>query len=74
MFVDKLPNHPEYKSVPPAEKKEIKKKRDEVCRKAEEIKVRLREKYQAEHEAYLIEKVSGRVTLAAILNKITTFK
>ncbi|KAI5702879.1 hypothetical protein M8J76_001038 [Diaphorina citri] len=56
MFVDKLPNHPEYKSVPPAEKKEIKKKRDEVCRKAEEIKVRLREKYQAEHEAYLIEK------------------
>lgn len=56
LYFEQIPTHPEYKSVLAADKKDIKQKLNEVFSKAEAIKVKLTEKYQAEHEAYLVEK------------------
>lgn len=57
MYVEKIPTHPEYKTTPLSEKKEIKQKLDEALKKAEVIKVKLKAKYQAEYEVYMVEKV-----------------
>uniref|UniRef100_A0A8D8YDL9 STAM-binding protein-like A n=1 Tax=Cacopsylla melanoneura TaxID=428564 RepID=A0A8D8YDL9_9HEMI len=56
MFLEKIPQHPEYKTTPSKDKKEIKQNVSEVLKKAEAIKVKLKEKYQVDYQAYLVDK------------------
>ncbi|KAL1459228.1 hypothetical protein WDU94_011234 [Cyamophila willieti] len=56
MYIEKIPQHPEYKTTPPKDKKEINQNVSNVLKKAEKIKVKLKEKYQTEYQAYLVDK------------------
>ncbi|GAB6019634.1 hypothetical protein CHUAL_001197 [Chamberlinius hualienensis] len=56
LFVEKLPQHPDYKTTPAAEKARIKKKLVDAFPVAEAIKAKLSDGYKKEYELYLKQK------------------
>jgi len=56
LFVEKLPNHPEYKESSQSEKTKIKKKLHSVFPLAEQIKKQLTTRYEQEFKKYLEQK------------------
>ncbi|CAG7716637.1 unnamed protein product [Allacma fusca] len=53
IFVDKIRSHPGFKDIPPLERQQLISNCREILPRTEELKKRLLEKYQVEHEEYL---------------------
>lgn len=58
LFIEKIPQHPEYKTCDPNEKALTKTNCKTVFPIAEQLKSQLRERYQKEYDLYLDQLVS----------------
>lgn len=64
LFVEKLPTHPDYKTSPPNDIQDFKRKVKKVFPLAEEIKNQLKKKYTEEEEKRLLEEKKRQEELA----------
>ena len=57
LYIEQLPRHAEYKQADPNEKANVKSRCTQLIPLAEEVKSRIKARYEREYEAYLEEKV-----------------
>ena len=57
LYIEQLPKHPEYRTANPDDKARVKTNCTKLIPLAEEIKSRIKARYEREYEVYLAEKV-----------------